>query len=72
MATYFLDTSAIVKRYFPELGHSWVVALCDPTQGHKLYISQAALVEVVSTICRKVREQSITIADRDQLIARFR
>ncbi len=31
MATYFLDTSAIVKRYVPaEQGHSWVVALCLP------------------------------------------
>ena len=30
MASYFLDTSAIVKRYFPEQGHSWILALCLP------------------------------------------
>jgi len=72
MATYFLDTSAIVKRYFPEQGHDWLVTLCDPVQEHELYISQAALVEVVATICRKAREQNITIAERDRLIEEFR
>ena len=73
MATYFLDTSAIVKRYIPaEQGHTWMVALCDPTQDYQLYISQVALVEVVASICRKAREQSISTADRDRLIAKFR
>src|SRR5260370_32481036 len=73
MATYFLDTSALVKRYIStEQGHAWIAAICDPVQGHKLYISQAAIVEVVSAICRKAREQSISAEDRDRLIARFR
>ncbi len=72
MATYFLDTSAIIKRYFAEQGHAWVVSLYDPTRGHYLNISQAALVEVVATTCRKTREQSITIAERDMLINAFR
>lgn len=72
MGTYCLDTSAIVKRYFPEQGHHWVVALCDPKQEHDLYISQAALVEVVATICRKAREQKIADEQRDQLIRAFR
>jgi predicted nucleic acid-binding protein len=72
MASYFLDTSAIVKRYFPEQGHSWLLALCLPAHGNRLYISQAALVEVVATICRKAREQVVTVAERDLLIDIFR
>jgi predicted nucleic acid-binding protein len=72
MGIYCLDTSAIVKRYFPEQGHQWIVALCDPKQEHDLYISQAALVEVVATICRKAREQKIADEQRDQLIRVFR
>lgn len=73
MGTYFLDTSAIVKRYVPaEQGHAWVADLCQPAQEHKLFISQAALVEVVATICRKAREQSITLTQRDRLIDTFR
>jgi len=72
VSTYFLDTSAIVKRYFLEQGHDWIVVLCDPAQKHRLYISQAALVEVVATICRKAREQSIADEERDSLINTFR
>ena len=72
MATYFLDTSAIVKRYILEQGQAWMLSLCDPAQGHDLYISQAALVEVVATICRRAREKSISMAERDRLITVFR
>lgn len=72
MGIYFLDTSAIVKCYFSEQGQSWVLNLCDPEQGHDLYISQAALVEVVATICRKAREQKMLTSDRDKLINLFR
>ncbi|HLH63927.1 MAG TPA: type II toxin-antitoxin system VapC family toxin [Ktedonobacteraceae bacterium] len=72
MGSYFFDTSAIVKRYFPEQGHHWVVALCEAMPAHALYISQAALVEVVATICRKAREQGTPNEKRDALIERFR
>jgi predicted nucleic acid-binding protein len=50
----------------------WIAALCDPAQGHELYISQATLVEVVAAICRRAREQSISMDDRDRLIDTFR
>ncbi len=72
MATYFLGTSAIIKRYIFEPGQAWVLSLCNPAQGHDLYISQAALVEVVAAICRRAREKSISIAERDRLITVFR
>jgi predicted nucleic acid-binding protein len=72
MALYFLDSSAIVKRYFQEPGHEWVEKLHDPAQGHGLYIAQAALVEVVASICRKAREQQMPVEERDSTIADFR
>lgn len=72
MALYFLDSSAIVKRFFQEQGHAWVEALHDPAQGHGLYISQAAHVEVVASICRKAREQDMPLEERDITIADFR
>ena len=72
MAIYFLDTSAIVKRYIAEPGQAWVLSLCDPAQQHDLYISQITLVEVVATICRRAREQSISLPERDRLVAAFR
>jgi uncharacterized protein len=72
MATYFLDTSAIIKRYIFEPGQAWILSLCNSAQGHDLYISQAALVEVVAAMCRRAREKSISIAERDRLITVFR
>ena len=72
MATYFLDTSAIIKRYIFEPGQAWILSLCHPAQGHDLYISQDALIEVVAAICRRAREKSISIAERDRLITVFR
>jgi len=72
MAMYFLDSSAVVKRYFPEQGHRWILSLCDAAQGHELYIAQPALVEVVAALCRREREGSITLAERDTLITLFR
>lgn len=32
MTIHFLDSSAIVKRYFQEQGHHWVKTLHDPNQ----------------------------------------
>ena len=72
MATYFLDTSAIIKRYIFEPGQAWILSLCNPAQDHDLYISQVALVEVVAAICRRAREKSISSAERDRLITVFR
>lgn len=72
MTTYFLDTSAIIKRYFPEQGHSWIVDIHDSAKDHDLYISQVALVEVVASICRKAREQDTSASSRDALINTFR
>ncbi len=71
MGTYYLDTSAIVKQYVNEQGQAWITDLCEPSYGHTLYISQVAIVEVVAAICKKVREQRITITDRNNFINLF-
>jgi predicted nucleic acid-binding protein len=74
MGAYFLDTSAIIKNYVTELGHSWVVALCDPANSNQIYISQAALVEAVAAFCRmaRARPRRFGIATRNRLIQEFR
>ncbi len=72
MGIYFLDTSAIVKRYCLERGQSWIQSLCNPLQGHILFISQAALVEVVTAFCRKAYLREISITQRDEFIDAFR
>lgn len=72
MGTYFLDSSAVVKRYVTEAGSAWIMALCDPLYGHNLYISQIAQVEVVRAISIKAQDKFITFTDRDRLVATFR
>jgi uncharacterized protein len=72
MALYFLDSSAVVKRYFHEQGHEWIEALHDTDQEHVLYIAQTALVEVVASICRKAREQVMPLEERNSTIEDFR
>ncbi len=76
MEAYFFDTSALVKRYVAEPGSGWVIEHCRLEAGHTIIISQATLVEVVATLCRKARElnsrQLISIDDRDKYIALFR
>jgi len=72
MALYFLDSSAVVKRYVSEPGHAWIVSLCDPAQNHDVQIAQIASVEVIAALCRKAREAAITPTERDALIADFR
>jgi len=76
MGNYFLDTSALVKRYVTEPGSEWVEVQCRSAAENTIIILQATLVEVVATFCRKAREQNvsqrISEADRDWNITLFR
>src|SRR5205823_8639603 len=76
MPIYFLDTSALVKRYVAEIGSDWVIGQCQPGTDNTIIISQATLVEAVTAFCRKAREenlsQRITEDERDRNIMLFR
>ncbi len=54
MGSYFLDTSALVKKYMTEMGSLWMIALCRCESEHTLIISQATLVEAVSKIQKPI------------------
>jgi len=72
LIAYFLDTSAIVKRFATEIGYQWVIDLHNPMQQKDLFISQVALVEVVAALCQKERQGAIDREERDALITLFR
>ena len=62
MTFYFLDTSALVKRYHLEAGSANVAKiLAEPHSTH--LISRLGLVEAVSAFALKVREGQIPLAD---------
>jgi uncharacterized protein len=73
MGSYFLDTSALVKRHVIEPGHQWIRSLCRANAGNTIVISEAALTEVIASVCRMARENPprLNINDRDRIIARF-
>ena len=57
MSAYFLDSSALVKRYHREPGTDWVIALCEPRVHPALYLSAIAEVEVVAALRRLGRHE---------------
>lgn len=60
MTTYFADTSALAKRYLPEIGSDWVQSWIIPTTGHTTVISALSAVEFVSLLSRRRREGNVS------------
>jgi predicted nucleic acid-binding protein len=59
MTVYFLDASALVKRYHGERGSEVIDALFAE-QGRRIIISDLSIIEFGSALSRKVREGEIT------------
>ena len=57
---YFLDTSALVKRYIVETGTPWVQTITNPAAQNILLISRLTCVEISSAISRRKRESTLT------------
>jgi uncharacterized protein len=53
---YFLDSSALVKRYVQEDGTAWIQGLMEPESRNQFVIARIALVEVASALARRERE----------------
>lgn len=63
MTVYFVDSSALVKRYFSEIGSVWVLELFNPTFGNEVFIAAVSGVEIVAAIARRSRGGSISATD---------
>ena len=72
MTAYYLDTSALVKRYAQERGTVWVTALVDPSGGHALYTVRLTGAEMVAALARKARTGALGSADAARAIQAFR
>ncbi len=57
MALTYLDSSALAKRYLPEVGSAWVARLC---QQEPVAISLVALPKLAFALARRVREGALT------------
>ncbi|MFB2971484.1 type II toxin-antitoxin system VapC family toxin [Aerosakkonema sp. BLCC-F183] len=69
---YFLDTSALVKRYVAETGSNWIKSITDSATGNDVAIAQITWVEVLSALGRRRREGSLSTDDFDYVLEEFR
>jgi uncharacterized protein len=60
VTTFYLDSSALIKRYVDEPGSRWVQTLVDASQSPVLVISQLVIVEMTSALNRRVRDGILT------------
>ena len=68
MAVYFVETSALAKRYMAETGSVWLRALLDPSTGCSIYVVRVTAVEMIAALTR--RERGGTLAPTDAAAAR--
>ena len=72
MAAYYLDTSAIVKRYALEQGTDWLLALVASDEGHDLYTVRLSGPEMISARYRKERTGQVASEEARRAVRDFR
>ena len=70
-ATYFCDTSAIIKLYHAEIGTEYAESIFSDKQCI-LIISELTLVEFDSSVSKKVRTGDITESAKNEAIKNFK
>ena len=72
MSDYYLDASALAKRYVSEPGSAWVLHIADPTAGHTILLSEITLAEVAAALAAKQRApKGLTVEERNRALSRF-
>lgn len=72
MSVYFLDSSALAKRYIAETGSAWVLDLMRPSAANQIHISRICGAEVVAAITRRTRAHNMSAETGAKAIAQFR
>lgn len=60
MPAYFLESSAFVKRFAPERGSTFVLALLRPSAKNRLYAARITEVEVCAALIRRQKGQTLS------------
>ena len=71
MSVYFLDSSALVKRYVTESGTTWIQSLAV-SDAHRLIIARIAWVEVLGALARRQREDNLSPIAISKAVQAFR
>ena len=72
MSDYYLDSSALVKRYVDEPGSVWTRQITEPLVGNTILLAEISLAEVAAALSAKSRAPGgITQEHRDQALGFF-
>ena len=72
MTTYYVDTSALVKRYIDEPGSDWIRTTLSQFPPPSVILVNLAIVEMTSALARRRRESLLTSAEYTQIQDAFR
>ncbi len=72
MEVYYLDSSALVKRFAHEQGTAWVVSIVDEEGSNEVFIALVTGAEIAAALARRVRMGTVSVADDQQALAAFR
>lgn len=69
---YFVDSSALVKRYVQETGTAWVRGITRQRPGTVIYIARITAVEVTCAVARRRQGRTLTPPRASSILYRFR
>ena len=72
VTAYFVDSSALVKRYVIETGTAWVRGLTRHRPATVIYIAHITAVEVTCAIARRRKGHTLTSTRASSILRRFR
>ena len=59
MTHYFMDTSALIKRYVAEVGTAWIHSITIPSARNTIFVAHITQAEIVSGAMRRKRDGAI-------------
>ena len=72
MSYYYLDASALVKRYTDEPGSSWIEQITDSHAQNIVLLAEITLAEVTAALAAKHRAPGgITREHMERILSRF-
>ena len=70
--SFYLDASALAKRYVPERGFAQVNSILDTVPAHRIHVLNIGTGEVMSILVRKRNSGVILFAEFAKAVATFR
>jgi predicted nucleic acid-binding protein len=71
VSQYFVDTSALAKRYLIESGSKWVISWIERSANNTIVISELTLVEMRSVFSKRLRGNFLSSANAAKLQTDF-